>query len=122
MLSAPSSTVALRCFITHVQGFVPDLFADSEHFAITVVPAASVDCPAHLIVCRRLDAYMHVFVLPSLAPVLVHTLATGTKVVGLGADPAGTTLIVCDQTTRAMTTLTWPLPGMHHSPPACCNA
>jgi len=55
---------------------------------------------------------LHVFALPSLTPVLVHELAASVKVVGLGADPAGRSLIVCDETRQAMVTLAWPLQGM----------
>ena len=95
-----------------MQEFVPGLLADNEHFVIAVVPSSSPDFPAHLVACRRLDSILHVFALPSLTPVLVHPVAAGTKVVGLGADPAGRTLIVCDETTRAIATLAWPLPGM----------
>jgi hypothetical protein len=82
----------------------------SRHLA--VMPPASVESSAsYLIIGSYKTSELLVLSLPSEELVHTHRLS-GISVVGLGADPYGTALIVCDSKTNRVHSLPWPLPDM----------
>jgi hypothetical protein len=78
---------------------------------LTVIPPAPRQCTSYLIVGTCNAPTLLVLSLPDRRLVHTHTLE-GTMVVGLAADPSGTTFAVCDSASGAVHVLPWPLPGM----------
>lgn len=78
---------------------------------VAVVPPAPGKMISHLVVGTPGSPELLVLSLPGLA--LVHThILSGLDVLGLAADPWGGALAVCDEVSRAIHVLAWPLPGM----------
>lgn len=76
---------------------------------LAVVPATHGKTVSYLVVGKYSSSELCVLALPSLAH--VHTHHLGMEIVGLAADPSGTTIAVCDFVT-GIHVLAWPLPGM----------
>lgn len=78
---------------------------------LAVMPPAPGKRDSHLIVGTTRSSELLVLSQPGFALVHTHALQ-GLRVLGLAADPWGSALAVCDDTTQAVHVLAWPLPGM----------
>jgi hypothetical protein len=78
---------------------------------LAVMPPAPGRHASYLIVGTLEKSSLLVFSLPDRRLVHAHEL-DGFEVVGLAADPSGTSLAVCDRASKAICVIPWPLPGM----------
>lgn len=78
---------------------------------LAVVPPAPGQRTSHLVIGCQKSSELLVLKLPSRSLVHTHHVA-GMSIVGLAADPGGGAIAVCDEASRALHILPWPLPGM----------
>ena len=75
------------------------------------MPPARGKSVSHLVVGTADSPELLVLSLPGLALVHTHRL-DGVRMMGLAADPWGGALAVCDDASKTLHVLAWPLPGM----------
>jgi hypothetical protein len=92
-------------------GFVEAAGNTGHYRPLAVVPATPGKHTSYLVVGTYGAALLLVLSLPDCRLVHTHALE-GLEVMGLAADPSGTTLAVCDRASKAVHVLMWPLPGM----------
>ena len=78
---------------------------------LAVVPPAPGQRTSYLVVGTRRSPTLRVLSLPDRRLVHTHELE-GMQAIGLAADPSATALAVCDNASKAIHVLPWPLPGM----------
>jgi hypothetical protein len=83
----------------------------SDHHPLAVVPAAAGHRTSYLVVGTLSSGMLHILSLPDRRLVHTHT-CEGIHVSCLAADPSGTALAVCDEASKSLHVLPWPLPGM----------
>lgn len=96
------------------EGVVGEGIEASDPLPLAIVPPAPGKTVYHLVICSsggpREDA-LYVLALPGHEVVHKHTF-NGSKVAALATDPCSRVLAVCEEGSRSMHTLPWPLPGM----------
>ena len=81
-------------------------------YPLVVVPPAPGKKTSHLVISSQKLSESFVLELPGRSLVHTHRIAGVMKVVGLTADPGGTAIAFCEETSETLHVLGWPLPGM----------
>ena len=79
--------------------------------AVAVVPPSYTSGVPYLVCARRESSSIFVYRVPDFALIHTHKLEHA-NIAGLTADASGTSIVVCDNTAKALLVLEWPLEGM----------